>query len=229
MSKKNIYDFHISELIYRLEQSSNLQTPYLQVSSSLLFNNIAPLNFNGNVSFTSSIMNVPLGYTVKANTHIISYPIAVPSDTSSNGTFTGTAVPIIFTSITDTFLVNFTITLEKPANPDIVITNTLTVFSTAAVFFGSKATNNSFITTGLSASVYNQENQSVLLPQSSFTYIYFVFPTGGNLPILLKDRNGLVIDWSNFTMTTAGGYDYYVLNWATSLPLNSYWELIYNI
>lgn len=227
MAKNNVYDFILGELIYRSTISNNIGGPSLEISSSLLFNDRAPLNFNGTAAFTSTVKNTPVGYTVRASTHIMFYPIIFGPDFSSNNSFTGGNAPIIFTSILDSFTVNSTVTLEKAGSPDIVLNGSITVQASSVILFGSKTTNNSFITSALNSTVFAAQNQTVLLAPASFNYIYFVFPTGGALPLYLKDRNGLVIEFSNFTMNSAGGYDYYVLNWATTIPTNSYWELVY--
>jgi len=227
--KSNIYDYVISELLFYLNNNNSYSSPYLEVNSNLLFNDQAPFNFNGNVVFTSEVKNIPLGYTVKANTHIITYPIVVSPDTNSSSILIGSSVPVIFSSIGDTFTINVTITLEKPSSPDIVLTKTFTINAVGAIFFGTKPTNNSFSNTSLSSTAYVEANQKVLLPNVVNEYVYFSFPTGSNLPLFIRDRNGLVIDINNFTLTTFGGYDFLVLNWNTSLPDFSTWELVYNL
>jgi hypothetical protein len=229
MAKRNVYDFIISELLYRASVNASAG-PYLQVSSNLTFNDKAPFNFNGNVKFTSELKNIPTGYTVKANSHTISYPIVTPQTISSNTIVTSNDIPLIFNSINDLFTINCSITLEKPAVPDIIITKQFIVTASGSIFFGTKSVNNEFNQLNLLSTVSATQNQTILFPESTSKYIYIVFPTGFTLPLFLRDRNGLVIDLiSNFTKTTISNYDYYVLNWVTDLPTNSYWEIIYNV
>jgi len=227
--KNNNYDFIISELVYRTDSGSLFSGPYLEVSSDLLFNNQAPFTLNGSVSFTSILKNIPSGYTVKANTHTISYPIVVPDSIGSVSTLIGTPVNVVFSTIGDTFTVLASITLEHTTDPDIVITKSFTITAVGAIYFGSKATNNNFTLVGLSSTAYVEENQKVLLPVSSNHYIYFAFPTGSILPLFIRDRNGLVLDLSDFTQTTILGYNYLVLNWSTSITNYTTWELVYKL
>jgi hypothetical protein len=229
--KKNTYDFIISELIHRASANvSPYSGPYLEVTSSLPFNNQAPFTTNTTATFTSVLKNIPVGYNVKANTHEISYPIMVPNDTNSSSTLIGSPVPIIFTTIGDVFTVNVTITLEKALVADIVVTSTFTVTAIGAIFYGTRSVDNDFTLPGLSSTVYLESNQKVLLNPVVNEYVYFVFPTGANIPFFFRDRNGLVIesDSNNFTTTNFGGYIYLVMNWNTTIPQYSSWEIVYN-
>jgi len=232
MSKKNNYDFIIAELIHRATANvSPYSGPYLEVTSSLPFNNLAPFTTNTTATFTSVLKNIPTGYTVKANTHEISYPIMVPNDTGSSDTLTGSPVPIIFTTIGDVFTINVTITLEKALVADIVVTTSFTVTATGAIFYGTRNVDNNFTLPGLSSTAYLEINQKVLLNPAVNEYVYFVFPTGANIPLFFKDRNGLVIDSdsNNFTTTSFGGYTYLVLNWNTTIPQYCKWEIVYEL
>jgi len=228
MAKDNIYDFIISELLYRQNSAVPSGAPYLSVSSNLPFNNRAEFDFNGTVEIISEVKNIPSGYSVQSNTHEIIYPIVFGPDTSSNALFTGAACPLIFTSIGQTFTVTVNVTLEHISDPDINLTTTFTITAEDALYMGSKPLDNTFNLVGLDSYLFIEENQTILLPTTSVEYIYLVLPTGSNAPLFLKDRNGLVIDMSNFTITTTGGYDYYVMQWPTSLPINSYWQIVYN-
>lgn len=226
--KKNIYDYIISELVYRTSTISSLNSPYLEISSDLPFNDKAPFTLNTNVIFTSTLKNIPTGYNIKANTHIISYPIAVTPDQGSTSSLVGSTVPIIFSSIGDTFTVNVTITLEKPSLPDIVITGTFTISAIGAIYFGLRPVNNNFVLPGLASTTSLEINQKIYLTPSVNNYLYIVFPNGGNLPIFFRDQNGLIISVSDFTATVLGSYTYLVLNWSTSIPPFTKWEIVYN-
>jgi len=230
MSKRNIYDFHISELLYRIAVNGTSSGPYLEVTSDLPFNNQAAFTLNTNVVFTSVLKNVPTGYTVKANTHEITYPIMVSPDTGSADTLIGSPVPIIFSTIGDTFTINVTLTLEKALSPDIVVTASFTVSAIGALYFGSRALNNDFTLPGLSSTAFLEENQKVYFAPAVNNYLYFVFPNGSNFPLFFRDENGLVIDAdsNNFTSTVFGGYTYMVLNWNTTIPSYCKWEIVYN-
>jgi hypothetical protein len=197
------------------------------VNSNLPFNNLAPFNFNGNTNFTSEVKNIPSGYSVKALSHAINYPIAIGPDLSSSIIFTGQTVPIIFTSISDTFTVSFSVVLEKSGSPDINLSTTFTIYASASIFFGTKSVNNLFNNISLNSTVYSNSNQKLLIPSATSQYVYIVLPTSGIPPLFIRDRNGLVLDMSNFTMTSNSGYDYYILNWLTNIPAHSYWELVY--
>lgn len=227
--KKNIYDYILGELVYRVAVNTAANGPYLDIISNLPFNDQAPFTLNTMVIFTSVVRNIPTGYTVKANTHIITYPIIVPADINSSAALIGSAVPIIFATAGDLFTINDTITLEKLGDPDIVLVKTFTVTAIGAIYYGLKSLNNDFTLPGLSSTVYIEQNQRVLLPSGSSQYIYFVFPNGSNLPLFFRDRNGLVIDISNFTITTLGSDVYLVLSWITTVPAYSNWEIVYTL
>lgn len=228
--KKNNYDYIISELAYRLASSAALYTgPYLEISSNLLFNNQAPFTLNQLVTFTSEVKNIPLGYTVKANTHEITYPIMVMPDNGSAVTLTGSPVTVIFSTVGDTFVVSVTVTLEHATDPDIVITSTFTITAVGSIYFGSRVVDNDFTLPGLTSTVALELNQKVYFAPAVNNYLYFVFPSGTNPPLFFRDQNGLVIDadTNNFTITSFGGYTYMVLNWNTTVPQFCKWELVY--
>lgn len=231
MSKTNIYDFIIAELIYRLDSATSPTfAPRLEIHSDLPFDDLAPFNFNGNITFTSEIKNVPTGYTVKANTHIMTYSNSVITDTGSSTILVGSAISTSFAVIGNTMTVTGTITLEKAANPDIVVPATFVVTAAASIFSGTKATNNSFNTTGLSSSVYSTSNPKVSLNGTTI-YPYFAIPAAMTQPIYFRDQNGDIIPITDFTMTNSGSYNYYVLNWKTSFasPSTVLWSIIFTL
>lgn len=228
--KTNIYDFIISELVYRTAVSNLSSGPYLDITSDLPFNDIAPYTFNGNVSFTSVVKNIPTGYTVQASSHIINYPIVWAPAVSSAIENNGTPVPIIFTTPGDSFTVTVTVTLEMATFPDIIVTDTFTVNAFAELYAGALPTNSAITTAGLSSFLYNQVNQKFSLPVVSGQYVYVVFPgLAPVLPLFIRDRNGLVIELSDFTTYTTATETFLVLSWPTNIAANTKWELVYTI
>jgi hypothetical protein len=231
MAKKNIYDYIISELIYSNEQNLEPAAPYLEVVSNLPFNNVVNANYNGSVQFTSTVKNIPADYTVKTNTHTMTYPIMFGPDVSSAIVFVGSFVPLIFTSLLDTFPVDFAVTLEHPTLPDINLTFQFVITATDIIYFGTHPNDTTFNTLGFESTSYLEVNQKVIFSSAPVfnEYVYFVFPLGASLPLFLRDRNGLIIDLTDFNFTVYGSAIYMILGWDTMLPSPSQWELVYTL
>jgi len=228
MAKTNIYDRILAELVYRTDSLiAATGAPYIQITNDLPYETSAPFNFNGTITATSEVKNIPTGYTVKANTHILTYTGTGTTNTSSSSLQTGSAIAVIFTMIGNTYVITSNVTLEKAANPDIVVTtSTLTVTGTASIFAGTKAVNNSFVTTTLTSYVYS--TSSPIVNMGTQAYPYIVIPTALAQPIYILDENNLIIPMSDFTVTAAAGYNYYVLNWAVPFwSLSTNWTIIF--
>jgi len=230
MAKDNIYDQIITELIFRAEQNSSAFGPQIIISSNLDNNNIVPYSTSLAFEITSEIINIPIGYTVKANTHTISYPL-MATDTSSSSVFTGSTNNTISGTAGWTYVVTVNVTLEKTASPDIVLSDTFTITAVSSAYFKANAVNNDFnlvgaVSTILDTSV-NGTEIAWNIAATNF-YLYFIVPTGVVIDHVL-DHNQNVIAVSNFDVTTNGGYDYYVLSWFTQLsPAGIYnWKIIF--
>lgn len=231
MAKDNIYDQIIAELIFRAEQNASSFGPQLVISSSLEGNNIVPYSTSLNFEITSEVINIPVGYTVKANTHIISYPGGVPvNDVSSTVSMTGTTLNVISGTNGWTYTVNVTITLEKTGSADIVISDTFVITAVDTVYFKAHATDFNFNLSSTSTSILDLVNGSEINWNiaTSLLYLYIIVPTGLNISYII-DHNNNIIPISNFSMSTVAAYDYYVLNWATQLtPSMIYtWRVIF--
>jgi hypothetical protein len=231
MAKDNIYDQIITELIFRAEQNASSFGPQLVISSSLEDNNIVPYSTSLSFEITSEVINVPVGYTVKANTHTIAYPMGVPAtDVSSATIITGTTINVNSGTSGWTYVVTVSITLEKTASPDIVLSETFTITAIESAYYKAHATDFNWNLGGATATILDLTNGSDVAWNIAATnlYLYFIVPTGVTISHIV-DHNNNIIPISNFTMNTVSSYDYYVLNWATQLtPAMIYnWKIIF--
>lgn len=214
MAKDNIYDVIISELILRAENSSILAGPNLKLTSSLGTNQVQA-GFNGVAVFTSTVTNLPLGYTVDTNSHVISYPISTPDTVGSAVVLSGASTSVILGSIASTYVVESTVTLVHDTEADIILTATLTITAVAPLYYGIKV-NGSLTTTSLQET-YGSAT-TISFTNTIFGRLWVVLPTGQGPLISVKDHNGLVLPVAtNFTIATSGSFDYYILNYDTQL------------
>jgi hypothetical protein len=217
--KDNIYDLIISELILRDDSSSvlNQGAPYLSLVSSLSGNTV-PENFNGSAFFTSTVNNIPSGYGVKLNTHVISYPTLDPPDSGSSTPFSGSTITVILGAVGSTFTVLSTVTLEHLidpiANPDIILNGSFTITSVLPIYYGVKTL--SLPPNNSSLSEISSATNQFTLTSTSLGRLYIGIPIANGPMVSITDYNGLVLTQSsNFTSYVVGSYNYYVLNYDT--------------
>jgi len=212
--ENNIYDLHISEIELRLEASAAnaAATARVELSSSIGLLTV-PENFNGNATFTSEVVNMPIGYTVKTGTHIVTTPTAPISNISSNSEFTTSSHTIILAAAGSTFIVSTTVTLEKVGESDIIITDTLTITSILPIVYGVKPYSATPTLTSL-----NEQSSLALsfdIISSSIGRLLIGLPTGDSDMIALQDNNGNIWPASDFTMSVVGGHELWQLNYDT--------------
>jgi len=135
MAKDNIYDSIISELILRLAAVDAATTTYLSISNSLSSQEVYA-GFSGTVSFTSTVNNMPTGYSVSGTTHTLNYPVSPTQETSSSFTFGGSNVSVSLATIGDTFTVTSSVTLSHATLADISLTGTTTISATTPIYMG---------------------------------------------------------------------------------------------
>ena len=218
MAKNNIYDLTISELILRAGAgagSSNSGAPTLTVTNSSGSNEV-PENFNGNMAFTSTVTSIPAGYTVAANSHVITYPTAVPNTVGSTDTLVGPSTPVILGALGSTFIVNSTVTLEHTTDPDIILVGAQTITSVLPIYYGVKAYQVTPDVVGLADIAYSDNTFN--MTTSVIGRINVVVPIT-NLPVIsITGPNGLIYTVaSSFTLTVIGSLNHYVLNYDTQL------------
>jgi hypothetical protein len=215
MSKNNIYDSVISELIFRSSINEGLRTVAIEVTTDQLGGNKVPADFNGNIVFTATVNNMPNGYAVKANSFTMTYSVA-PQTVGSTNPIVSAGVAVTMAGVGQTFIVTADVVLENGINPDIVLQTIYTVTADYTIYAGVKVGPSTFTTTGLTAYVYDQNSPQVAIESAALVYPYFVIPASQNQPIYFRDEHRNVIPTTSFTITSAGGNNYYVLNWATT-------------
>ena len=215
MAQDNIYDLTISELIYRLDAATSPTTnsPNLVISNSLVQDTIEESSSTA-ITFTSTVINIPTGYTVKASTHILTFPNATPAVTTSSTTSAG-ATTMILGAIPSTFVMNSAITLEHSTLADIPLTCQQTITAVLPIFYGVKAFEVTPDTTSLLE--ISSEEATFNLTATSLGRLNIVIPTATGTMLSVNGPNGLTIPVASFLKTTIGSYDHYVLTYDTQL------------
>ena len=215
MAKDNIYDLTITELILRLSAgSSAVGAPLLTITSPL--GSEVQENFNGNAIFTSVVTNIPTGYTVKADSHIITTPTAPITTTGSTASLDTASHSVILGAVDSTYVVTSTVTLEHNTEADIVVNGTYTITSILPMYFGVKSYSASPDETSLTAQ--ESSASSFIMTSSSIGRIYVVLPTSIADLVSITGPSGLLYSIANdFSVITSGSFKYYQLNHDTQL------------
>jgi hypothetical protein len=218
MAKDNIYDVEISELILRLDAATAATVGAAAITiTNSLNNNQVQANFNGNATFTSTITNIPSGYTVSGTTHTIVYPTAAPNSTGAGTTLTGGSINVILGVVGSTFTVTSSATLVHATLPNVVVTGSQTITSVLPLYFGVKPFESLAVITGLS-----QTADSATQFQLTSTVVgrmFVAIPISVTTPLIsVSGPNGLIYTVANdFTLTTIGAINFYQLNYDTQL------------
>lgn len=233
MAKDNIYDQIIAELIFRAEANTSSFGPAIIMTSDLANDTLVPYNTTITPTISSEVINIPSGYTVKANTHVISYPGSTPvDDVSSVASFSGTQFSVVSGSAGWAYIVNSTVTLEKSGDADIIVTASYTITTTTTVYYKTNTVDNDLTLSNTTTTILDLVNGSELvwsIQPLSIQYLYIILPTGTDVNYF-EDQNGNITPTSDFTVSTSGGYDYYVSEWATNFPnsSNQIWFIKFN-
>jgi hypothetical protein len=211
----NIYDRQIVELFHRLGAGSFTGGGITKLVLSV---NAASIDvtfpYNSNHVFTSQLVNIPSGYSITTSSHVISYPNAVDT-VGSAPSISGGAVPVILGALNDTYIVTSTVTLEHATEPDIILTDSITITAVASLYYG--VTTYTALPTIAGLAETNSTASTFILTSSSLGRLLIGIPVA--LPPLLSvtDNNGLVFPISDFTVTTAeaGTINMYQLNYDT--------------
>ncbi len=215
MAQDNIYDLTTSELILRLSAGTapSSFSPALIISNSLNSTTVAE-NYNNTVTFSSDVVNIPSGYYVDGTTHNLVFPNGTPTVTGSTITINGSTT-LILGAIGSTFIMNSSVTLAHATDPDILLTGTQTITSVLPIYYGVKAYQVTPDTAGLSTTSMN--SASFDLAATSLGRLNVVLPTSLGSILSITGPNGLVLPISDFTLTTIGSLNHYVLNYDTQL------------
>jgi len=219
MAKDNIYDLHLTEVLLRLctdctggGTSSNV--PSLTLSSAV--GDTLPENSNENVIFTSTVNNIPSGYSIQASSHVMSYPNGDPDTVSSSSPMAGPSTNVILGVVGSTFVVTSTVTLEHATDPDIVLSDTFTITSVLPIYYGVKTAEAIPTTTGLDQ--ISSANNQFSLTSTVVGRMYIVLPSTLSALLSVSGPNGLTYTVANdFTLIMQGSLNYYILNYDTQL------------
>jgi hypothetical protein len=217
--ESNIYDLVISELILRSGDGSgsggsSSSIAQIQLTNSLNTQEVQE-NYNGPITYTSEVLNIPTGYSIKTSTHTIDYPGSTPSTVSSISTSVGAPLTLILGSIGSTFTVTATVTLEKSGSADVILTTSSTITAVLPLYYGIKAYSANPSTAALN--VQANSAHTFILTNSTLGRLYIVLPVNLSSIMSVTDQNNNVWPVSDFTLINAGSYNYYILNWDISL------------
>lgn len=215
MALDNIYDLITSELILRLDSNSvsTSYSPALLITNSLNASTVAE-NYNGTVTFTSNVINMPIGYSVDGVTHSLVFPNGTATVTGSTVTISG-STNMILGAIGSTFVMNSSVTLTHISDPNIVLTGSQTITAVLPIYYGVKAYQVTPDTVGLLTT--SMDSTSFDLTSTSLGRLNVVIPTSLGPMLSLTGPNGLVLPATDFTLTTIGSLNHYVLNYNTQL------------
>ena len=217
--ESNIYDLIISELILRADNGagspiSNNIVPRVVLTNSLGVSELQE-NYNGSLSYTSTVLNIPSGFTIKANTHVIDYPNADPDTIGSTSVITGPPTTIILGAVGSTFVVTTTVTLENGIDPDIVLIGSHTMTASLPLYYGVKADSLTPDITSLLPQA--DSNLTFSMINSIVGRLYVVLPIAANPIVSITENNGNVYPVSDFNIISSGSFKYYILKWDTQL------------
>ncbi len=213
MSKNSIYDIHISEIILRLADASAsaLSTARLEITSTIGLDTV-PSGYNDpGVLFTSTAVNIPSGYTVVPNSHVITYPVT-SADTGSNDVLTGSATAVILAATGNTFTVSSTMDITDGATVTTII-GELVITATDPIYYGVK----NYLATPNTAGLGEISSESVdfNLISTAVGRLYLVLPTTLNPIVSITDNLGNIWPVSDFESSLVSGLQYYILNYDT--------------
>jgi len=225
--KKNIYDLVATELILRAGSGSSIGAyPALLTITSDIGSTEVMVGYNENHSFTSVVENIPTGYSISPDSHVMSYPAS--ADTIGSGdSISNTGVTVnIGSTLGGTFVVTSTVTLVNlgdSSQPDIVLTDTMTITSVLPLYYGVKAyTGTPSILLGLETAAYS--STSFTLYNTILGRLYIGLPSTLSPLVSITDSNGMMITVDKFTLinNASESVNYYILNHDTQLTgLNS--------
>lgn len=212
MAQTNIYDFIIAELI---KNGSNGSSGLDLTVLSLTVNNpsvIAGETVNG-VIFTSTLSNLPSGWTIVADSHVISVPGF--ADT------TGSITPVLTTGLSINLplpndILVATSTIDVTDGTDTVtLTATANVIAYSYIFYGVKAYSATPVTAGLD-SVIGSDISFTITDTTGVGRLIFVIDNDVTQPISIVDQHGN--EWviaEDFETYSNLFYTFYTLNWDT--------------
>ena len=221
MSKTNIYDVVISELILRSENSdaSNLNFANLIITSNISQNTV-PQNFNrSDLEFKSTLENLPNGFSIVPNSHVMSYPDSTADTVGSDVTINISNKTVILGSVGSVYTVSSVIQITDGIDT-ITIEAEYNINAVLPIYYGVKpAPVGNPNTSGLFE--ISSDNRFFKLDTTSIGRLFVIVPSGlGQLFKGVHDANGFFIPTSSFTTYTDGTYYYYYTSYDTQFTGN---------
>jgi len=220
--KNNIYDLIISELVIDAGATTGSgSTPGTgNVSgASLSLTTLNSLNVGVNMNtefvYTSTLYNMPVGYTVQSH-----------SITSNGGTIASGATGVLSNTLTSetvniptvggVYIITSTATLISQGNPNIIVSSTLTITAVNVVKYGLLP-----LTTPVDISVLQvapMGSTYTIAASAVVGRITFVIPGGVDPITKIIDNHGMQMMVSeDFTMVLESGNQVYTLDYDTQI------------
>ena len=218
--KNNIYDLVISELVAQ-QGAATGGSPSVpsstSTSASVVLTTLGSTNIMAGTDvsfdFTSSVYNLPTGYTIDSHT-VTTVTSGIVVTTNAINTVTNDIVNI--PSVGGTYVVVASVLLVSAGNPDITISDVIYITSVASISFGLLPLPSSFVLNTLQAGPLG--GTYTITNGATVGRIIFAAPVGVAPIKRIVDNHGMEMIISDmFTVTTATGYQVYTLNYDTQI------------
>jgi hypothetical protein len=222
--KNNIYDLIISELVAnQTDVGGSGGSGGVNSSAAIIITTPGLLNIVANTNtsfdFTSTVYNMPAGYSVQAGSHTV-------STVSSGNTVTSTTVNTVSNDIVNiplvggTYLVTASITLISSGNPDIVLSTTIEVTAVASVFFGLIPLPSPLVLSTLQSGAIDM---GYVIPNTAtIGRIIFAVPDTVAAVTRVVDNHGIeMLISEDFVVSAQDSHNVYMLNYDTRILTGS--------
>lgn len=217
MPNDNIYDIVISELILRSgEISGSVSAPSVSLRNPDGDVREVHAGYIESLTFKSDIDVMPMGYSVVADSHVISTPTSPFTTIGSTSTVTTIPVVVNLPTIGDTYVVSTTVDITNGVDT-ITMTDTWTITAVGTLYYGVKPFELIPVTTELEETASSSTTFDIVGP-TVIGRLNIVLPVTMPTLVSVVDPSGLIITIADdFTVTTSGPNKFYVLNYDTEL------------
>jgi len=210
----NIYDYIIAELIKASNGgAAGSSIASLAITSNIVSNSVVAGELYNGTFFTSYVSNLPVGWTVVADSHVLLVNGYAPAITS---TVTATKAPlsILLASAGDTLTPSSSVDITD-GTTTLTLTANLSITAYEKMFYGVKANSATPDTTSLLFDV-STASGFTLTSAYGLNRLIFALPINITHPTSISSPSGnLWILSEDFTVYGSGGLIYYTLNWDT--------------
>jgi len=216
--KNNVYDRFLTEIFFRLSDTTTASLASLTLDISGGITQFVA-GYSDSHTFSSTVNNIPVGYTVSANSHTVTTPSGTA--TGSGSTVTTPSTTIILPLVGNSITITSTVTLVHDTLDDIVLNATLDLAAVTSLYFGVKDYASNPTLTDLTETI--STTNEFTLTSTNLGRLLIAIPSNILTPLLsVADNNGLVIPGGNFTThIDVSGFVIYQLKYNTIFTGNN--------